>query len=306
VESVIDWRRGTVCLRGRRVPGDARRRVVAAATAFALGCGVATLLRAQPAPPEETLRALQERGAAIARDLDAGAAADAVLVRQGQAILPPDLRVVIEGPDGPRVVYLKENQQGGRPGDLMILGEVPYEPTSGRAGDLLVMMPPRRAPATTVAFARALQAARQAAAAPAGAPPPDAAVVRETDGSFSVYLVPPDSDGMARCGGDRLARVARNGRTLMSVETLHDGTTDLPLSVRPAGQLTLHVHERGDLPTPTDVALILRHPILAPHLVLTPASMFRIDARGEITYLGPNRPAAGGSAAAPERVGGKP
>jgi hypothetical protein len=51
---------------------------------------------------------------------------------------------------------------------------------------------------------------------------------------------------------------------------------------------TLHTHASVDLPTATDVAQVIDHPGVAPHLVLTPHWMFRITADGVITWLGPN------------------
>ena len=75
---------------------------------------------------------------------------------------------------------------------------------------------------------------------------------------------------------------------VLSVEPLHSNATSVALAPRAAGQPTLHTHDQGDLPFPTDVALVLRHRALAPHLVLTPRFMFRIDSEGVVTWLGPN------------------
>ena len=57
------------------------------------------------------------------------------------------------------------------------------------------------------------------------------------------------------------------------------GATDEP---------TAHSHLDNDLPTATDVAMVMIWPTLAPHLVLTPHHIFRIDADGTIGYLDPN------------------
>jgi hypothetical protein len=93
-----------------------------------------------------------------------------------------------------------------------------------------------------------------------------------------------------------MARVAASGRQLRSIEGLHAGDPiAVPIPARATGQATLHTHTTGDLPTPTDVALVRIHPALAPHLVMTPRHIFRIDRDGKVTWLGPNAaPATGG------------
>jgi hypothetical protein len=87
--------------------------------------------------------------------------------------------------------------------------------------------------------------------------------------------------------------VAASGRQVTGVEPLHAGDpVDIPAAGRGPGRPTLHEHATGDLPAPTDVARVVLRPDIAPHLVLTPLFMFRLDARGGVTYLGPNRTAS--------------
>jgi hypothetical protein len=69
---------------------------------------------------------------------------------------------------------------------------------------------------------------------------------------------------------------------------LHGETSTVPVPARPGASPTLHSHAQGDLPTETDVAVVLEHPTIAPHLLLTPHHMFRIEADGRLSYLGPN------------------
>ena len=92
-------------------------------------------------------------------------------------------------------------------------------------------------------------------------------------------------------------RVTANGRQVIGSEPYHAGATALPLAPRPPGQPTLHMHGEEDLPSPTDVAMVLLHPELAPHLVMTPHYLFRIDAQGKLTFLGPSP--GGGAGPAP-------
>jgi hypothetical protein len=245
-------------------------------------------------PAEETLRQIEERGRQIATYLQALAAGTERL--RGQGGDPPGRSVVLQARDGGwEVLFLAESPSAKGP---VVIAQVGFDPTSGQAADLRLMAPPRPAPGATVSHARAIETAEAAMAQRSDVPAPrEAAVFREKDGTFSVYLMSAAGDpGVPRFGADLLARVAASGRQILSVEPLHAEETVLPPAARAPGQATLHAHGRGDLPAPTDVATVLRHPDLAPHLVLTPRSMFRIDARGGITYLGPNpapRPAGG-------------
>ena len=99
-----------------------------------------------------------------------------------------------------------------------------------------------------------------------------------------------DQKGRGRVGGDLVMTISSAPYQVRAIESLHDMSTIIEIPERPSEELTVHAHLSADLPTATDVALVLRHPDLAPHLVLTPRYMFRIDSEGKIDYLGPNEP----------------
>jgi hypothetical protein len=252
-------------------------------------------------PPDDALRAIEDRGRYIARYVDAVAKGRAVFAREGQALAQPDDVVAIESQDGWRVVFVKDAGKLSSPGmprqGTVIVAETDYGPDSGEIGPLRAMQPPRPAPASTVSYARAIEVAGKAAAdrrQPAG-PPYDSAVYREKDGTFTVYLMSKgEKESDVVFGGDLVGRVAPSGRQLVSLEPLHAQTTVVPLAGHPAAQPTLHVHPTDDLPTPTDVALVLLHAAAAPHLIMTQHSIFRVEAPGTLTYIGPNEaPRAG-------------
>jgi hypothetical protein len=256
-------------------------------------------------PPQESLRAVEERGRLLADYFEAVAQAEEQVRRQSD-IAPPDGAVVIKSSDGLRIVFVKDVVQGGVKKGTMEVAESAYDPTSRKAIGLSIFAPPTPAPASVISFARALQRAKEGAGGRKEAAPPfDHAVIREKDGSFSVYLRSRDADGP---GGDLLALIAATGRQLVDVEALHQAVTHLPPGERKPGQATLHSHteREGELPTATDVALIVRRPELAPHLVLTPRWMFRIDAEGRLTYLGPNPVPAPAASSAPAAPGAAP
>jgi hypothetical protein len=271
-------------------------------------------------PSDETLRALQERGRMIALYLDAVDRGAERWKKQGNEAMMPDRTVVIPDREGWRVLFLKDLTKDPAPAGpkkgMILLAETSFSPDAREVGDLRVMVPPHAAPAIAQSYARSLGEAETATVSrPDAGRPFEDAVVREKDATFTVYLIshheeegaePPKGGqpGSLRFGRDFIIRVAASGRQVLSVEPLHAGASAVPLAPRPAGQPTLHTHEKGDLPTPTDVALVLRHRSLAPHLVLTPRSMFRIDAEGAVTWLGPNPVPAERPLPAPGRAPG--
>lgn len=255
-------------------------------------------------PSDESLRFLQERGRTIALYLDAVERGAERFRRQSGQSKPPDRTLAIVDRDGWRVLFLRDLALDAAPTGpkkgFLLMAETSFSPDARDVGDLRVMLPPHAALASVQSYARALGEAETAAAArPDAGLPLEEAVVREKDGTFTVYLTshardkdePATGEGApksVRFGRDFLVRVAASGRQVVSIEPLHSEAANVSLAPRAAGQPTLHTHEKGDLPTPTDVAQILRNPALAPHLVLTPRSMFRIDAEGGVTWLGAN------------------
>jgi len=272
-------------------------------------------------PSEETLRSLRERGSLIALYLQAVDRTADLLRAQGGGAPPSDRTVAIPESAGWRVVCLKDptNEPGAagpaRPG-LAIVGETTFSPDSGQVGTLGLIVPPRSASATIQAYGRALGEAETATLArpDAGRPFVDA-VIREKDSTFTVYVISekPDEGGAAPpaappgsvvIGRDFIVRVAANGRQVVSVERVHDRTASLSLQPRAPGAPLVHEHDKGDLPSPTDVALVLRHPVLAPLLVLTERFMFRVDREGGLTWLGPNPTPPAKPAPGPSPTGG--
>ncbi len=294
---------------------------------LALACLVAspTTVSAQAdRPAEETLRSLQERGRLIAIYLQAVDRTADLLKAQGSGAPPSDRTVVIPESAGWRVVCLKDlTKEPGVAGParagLSIVGETTFSPDSGQVGTLGLIVPPRSAPATIQAYGRALDEAETATLSrpDAGRPFVDA-VIREKDSTFTVYVISQKPDEGAPAppaaspvsvviGRDFIVRIAANGRQVLSVAKLHDSVASLSLLPRAPGAPLLHEHDKGDLPAPTDVALVLRQPVLAPLLVLTEHFMFRVDREGGVTWLGPNpTPPARPAPSPPPGGGGAP
>jgi len=184
---------------------------------------------------------------------------------------------------------------------------VPFNQTVGELGAIRIAVPPRTLTAAVASYARALDVAETTVAGNPGVRPPiESSVFRETDGSFTVYLKSKGDDpALARFGGDVRVRVATTGRQLLEIEALHGESAVVSRAPRPAGAPTIHEHAPADLPSPTDIAEILRDPALAPLLALTPRWMFRVDAQGNVTFLGSN-PAASAPAQSPAPAPGQP
>ncbi len=259
-------------------------------------------------PAEETLRALSERGRAVAAGIVGTAKAREKLARQGQGIAKADGVIATLDHDLWHILFLKDREAEPAPGmprsGTLVLAETEYGEAADDVGSLRVMSPPRPATSTMVSTLRAVQIALTEAGSRSKPETPfDLASFRERDGTFTIYLLPQGAgNGSARFGGDFVVRVMSSGRQIMTVDAAHSTTTDVPLAGRAAGQPSLHSHASGDLPTVGDVALVRMHPSLAPHLVLTPHSIFRIDAEGSITWLGPN-PVPGSAPSVPAGSG---
>src|SRR3989475_2072675 len=272
-------------------------------------------------PPAEALASLQERGRLIALYLQAVDKAADLLKAQGSGASPSDRTVVIPDREGWRVMYVGDSSRdlaasGMVRKGLSIVAETTFSPDAGQLGTLALVIPPRTAPATIQSYVRSLEQAEIATIGrPEGGRPLLEAVVREKDGTFTVYVISQQREegerdaaaGMAGSvlfGRDYMVRIAASGRQVLSVEKLHDGHASMPLQPRAPGAPLLHEHDKGDLPAPTDVALVLRQPVLAPLLVLTGRFMFRVDREGEVTWLGPNPTPSARPARSPVPPGG--
>ncbi|MFQ5877862.1 MAG: hypothetical protein ACE5JH_09290 [Acidobacteriota bacterium] len=270
--------------------------------------GAAPVSRPPPAPPsEEEIRRVEQRGREIAFSLDAVGRARVEFDRYGEPTAAPDHLLLLRGRDVWRVVFVKEAAvDKGRP-RTWVVAEISFVNDPTNAGPLRIMSPPRPAADTTVTHLRAMEIARSTAVGRGLRPPLDAAIFRERNGTFSAYLKsrPQEAEGVL-FGADLLIRVAATGRRLISGAPLHAGVpVTLDPGDRPPGGPTVHSHLEADLPTATDVATVMRHARVAPHLVLTPHFIFRIDAAGRVSYLGPN-PDPPAPPAVPRAAGGKP
>lgn len=250
-------------------------------------------------PSEDEVRAVEQRGHQIALYLQAAARAREMGQRREGGMAPPDRVVVVEGQEGWQVFFLKNPDPASKAKGVLLLGTAGFDPTSGSLGVPVTKVPPAPAPTSTLTYLRALDTAEAAAANDQNARPPyDEAVFKAADGGYEIYLKSSPKDAATvQAGADLLVRVTANGRQVIGSEPYHAGATALPLAPRPPGQPTLHMHGEEDLPSPTDVAMVLLHPELAPHLVMTPHYLFRIDAQGKLTFLGPSP--GGGAGPAP-------
>jgi hypothetical protein len=299
------------------------------AVLYALVLGLGLVACARPAgaqdarPSDEAILGLQERGHQIASYLAAVDRATDLLKRQG-AGTSSDRTVVVQEREGWRVLYLQDTTKSTPTGaasrkGLAVVAETTFSPDAGSVGALGLIVPPRAVASSIQSYASVLaEAEKTVLARPDGGAPLEDAVIREKDGTYTVYVisqrreegtVPPADDPQQSVlfGRDFVVRLSAGARQVLSTERLHDTVVALSLRPRGAGAPVLHDHDKGDLPSPTDVAQVLRHPVLAPLLVLTQRFMFRIDQEGRVTWLGPNpnpKPAASPAPASSPQNGG--
>lgn len=177
----------------------------------------------------------------------------------------------------------------------LLLADAGFMPTAGEVTTYQKYEPMKPVPPDGLLMLQALDVARAAAAASEQEikPPFEESIFKSATrgGPITVTLqTKPASPGTARFGSDIRADISADGAQMKIIEALHTGKESASVAVpkQGGGEPPLHQHEEGDLPTDTDVAVVLDHPTLAPVLVLTPRFMFRIGEDGAITYLGPN------------------
>lgn len=278
---------------------QARRRPAAALLAVLLGDFAAGVLAAVPErPSEEALHQVETRGRRIASYHEAVARTRAKHERQVPDLDESVRWVTVERGGSMKVIVLRPVSSATEPKAWQMLAEVGFNSKAGEVTTFERHMPPRQAPADALALQRAIDAAAAVIGlyVPDSRAPFEVSAFKETDKTISVYLQATPENGILRFGSDLLSQVSGDGVKVTKSTPLHVGTPAMPVPTSAAGEPTLHSHVEGDLPTETDVAMVIEHPKLAPHLVLTPRYMFRIDQSGAITYLGPNQvpPAAPG------------
>jgi hypothetical protein len=241
-------------------------------------------------PSDEALRALETDGHRIASYHEAIAKA---LVRAGEKnrdLLESTRTVVVNRSGAWHVVFLRQVITAGVTKGLMAVADAVFQPQAGDISAFQAFDPPRVSPSDAQAALRAGDnSIGKAQQGMPGGTNFDEVVFRDGQGPWTVYLQRKSSvPGSVLIGGDFFATVGPDGTQVTDVKPIHDKSVDDTLSLAKSGSPTLHMHPTGDLPTSTDVAMVIEHPTLAPHLVLTPRWMFRIEAGGAITYLGPN------------------
>jgi len=256
---------------------------------------------AQERPSEEALRAIEAAGRRIAGYHEAVARARERFQKQAPDMAPSTRFVVVDRHGAWRVIVMRpvEGEAGAKGWQMQ--AEIGFNPKAGEVTTIERFNPPRQAPSDALGVQHAIEAASAIISlhvAEAKAPFQEAAF-KEPDKTFVVYLQPAtERSTAARFGSDLLANVSGDGMKVLKARAMHRAAAWVPVPSSATGEPTLHSHIEGEMPTETDLAVVIEHPGLAPHLVLTPRHMFRIDEAGVITYLGPNQvpPASPGGA----------
>ena len=282
-----------------------QRRVAAACAALGvILAGAASAVRAQapgqPAAPgaatagrptEAELQAITEQGRRIASYHEGIAGCRAALA-QRQPDQAQASAVAVDRNGVMHVFFLRRDAGVDTAPRWIPVADATWQPRAGEVASLLMLDPAKAPPADVIGHLRALEAARAAVGTRPGAPPQphdEAAFKEKGSTAYTVYLqTRAERADAARFGSDASVRISGDGMQAGEVRPLHDATETVAVPPRPGGSPTIHSHAQGDLPTETDVAVVLDHPGLAPLLVLTPRHMFRIESDGRISWLGPN------------------
>lgn len=258
----------------------------------ACGAAAGALAQAQDRPEETALRAIEMQGRRIASYHEAIARAKEKYAADDSEDAAGVKAVVVDRSPNFKVIFLRLNKVEEVAKGWLMVAEAGFNPKAGEVTAMQVYNPPKTAPNDALIVQRAIQNARTAAEqrTKEGRPPFDEAVLKNDDRTFTVFLTSRTPDAATvRFGGDFEAQMSGDGNQAMRVAGLHGtAAATVPIPAHTGGDATLHTHIVGDLPTATDVALLIEHPKLAPHIVMTPRYMFRLDAGGGITYLGPN------------------
>ena len=241
-------------------------------------------------PADETLRAVETEGHRIASYHEAIAKAQA-RAREKNPDLADGTRVVVVSRGGIwHVVFLRQVITAGVTKGVMAVADAVFQPRAGDLSAFQAFDPPRVAPTDAQAALRAGDnSIGKAQQGMPGGTNFDHVLFRDGQGPWTVYLQRrPSVAGTVLIGGDFIATVSPDGTQVTDIKSIHDKSVGDSVPLAKGGSPTLHAHPAGDLPTATDVAMVVEHPTLAPHLVLTPRWMFRIEEGGAITYLGPN------------------
>ncbi len=246
---------------------------------------------AQDRPSEESLRAIEASGRRLASYREAVERCVAKMREQPGGAPESDIQIVVpKRAGGSHITFTRKAAPGQTNLGLLMVAEADFDDASGVVDHALGLPEPKPLPAVLLPYVKALQlVAGVVASRPDAKPPLVTSIFKEKDRGLTVYLQSQAGEGIVRFGGDFRVKASPDGQMVVGIEPLHANVTDVAARAVASSQPTLHMHESGDIPTDTDVALVLSHPTLAPHLVLTPSSMYRIDASGSITWLGPNQ-----------------
>ena len=251
-------------------------------------------------PADEMLRAVETEGRRIATYREAIDKARAQAREKNPDLLEGTRMVVVNRSGTWHVVFLRQVTTAGVTKGLMAVADAVFNPRAGDLSAFQAFDPPRASPSDAQAALRAGDSSisRGQQGLPGGTTFEET-MMRDGQGPWTVYLLRrPTVPGTVSIGGDFVATVSPDGTQVTDIKPIHDKSVGDSVPLAKSVSPTLHMHPSGDLPTATDVAMVLEHPALAPHLVLTPRWMFRIEESGAITYLGPNSvpPVASGGA----------
>lgn len=138
-------------------------------------------------------------------------------------------------------------------------------------------------------FTQAVNLATKAIELDVEFPPYNPSVFREDDGTITVYFLPGNKDpNVILIGGDFKVSISGDATKVLNKTKLHTNVLNVPINFKEGEkpEAGFHTHVLIDLPTETDVALVLMNPQMGPHFITGRTWMSKIDPNGKINILG--------------------
>ncbi|HKQ98648.1 MAG TPA: hypothetical protein VJV75_12295, partial [Candidatus Polarisedimenticolia bacterium] len=227
----------------------------------------------QPAtrPSDDVLASITTEGRRIASYHEAIAKVRARITEVKPDILERAKVFVVDRAGTWHVLVVGREVDGTDARGWLVYADVVFQPRAGEVARLDLIEPPRPAPQDAQATMRALDAALASTQAYKEYRQPFEQAIFRTVGkppTFVVYLqTRSGAEGFARAGDDLRGVATADGGRMTEFGPLHAPGEGLDIAPAGGSGPTLHTHTTVDLPTATDVATVIDHPDIAPHLV---------------------------------------
>ncbi len=238
----------------------------------------------EPRPSEEEIASVEKRGREIAEYEKAAIRATDLLMEGKPDESRLGLFLAVKSENALRVYFGKVSEE-----DKKLIPAYVYSCPEGKYNEMKRVETPKELPEEIHQLARAIKLAMGSISNEIQHARYNNNAFREKDGSITVYITPGNTNPkVILLGGDFKFSISRDGNEVIEKLKLHQSTIEL--RSKPKGRkkpvATVHTHITDDLPTETDVAIVILNPQIAPHIVVGPTWVTGILSNGEIEVIG--------------------